>query len=80
MLTSLTLARSFYLKSRDELFQLFPTAFGAFRLPGIVLSNAKNESEFLAAFRASVFISGHLLSPLFAVARLQAVRVVLLFI
>ena len=59
---SLTLAGGFYLESANELFQLFATAFWALHLPSIVLSNAENESEFLAAFRASIVVAGHTFS------------------
>jgi hypothetical protein len=60
----LTLSGGFYLESGNKLFQFFPTTFWAFRLPSIVFSNAENESEFLVTFRASVFVTGHLLSLL----------------
>jgi len=43
------------------LFQFFATTFWALRLPGIMLSNAESEREFLLTFWASVFVTGHLL-------------------
>jgi len=64
LFNSLTLSGGFCLESRNELFQFFPTAFWAFRFSSIMLSNAENQSEFLVTFRASVFVTGHLLSLL----------------
>jgi hypothetical protein len=55
----LTFSGSFYLESGNKLFQLFPTAFWAFRLPGIVLADAEDGSKFLVAFRASIVVAGH---------------------
>ena len=63
-LTLLTLSGSFYLETRNELFQFFPAAFRTLRLPSIVLSDAEHGSKFLFTFRASVVVAGHPLSLL----------------
>ena len=57
----LTLSGGFCLESGNKLFQFFPTAFWAFRLPSIMICDAESQSEFLLTFRASVFVTGHLL-------------------
>ncbi len=61
---SLALSGSFYLKGRDELFEIFPTTFWAFRLPSIVLSDVEDGGKFLFAFWASVFVTRHTFSSL----------------
>jgi len=60
----LTLSGGFYLESGYKLFQFLPATFWAFRLPGIVLSEAEDKSKFLFTFRASILVAGHPLSLL----------------
>src|SRR4030042_2647212 len=64
VLNKLTLPGSFYLKTGNKLFQFFPATFWAFRLPSIVLSDAKGGSKFLFTFRASIVVVWHPLSLL----------------
>ena len=59
---SLTLSRSFYQKSRDELFQFSPPAFGALYFSSIMFAYAYNSGKPLFTFRTPIVVAGHQLS------------------